>query len=315
MEFSYLCMFVAVFFLIVINAIVHYSDPTVMKLPRKTCVLAAIIILQLSCSYGQSFYVKAGGAFHLPIITQESPALFSFMVLPRGGYNSVEINQKNYEFSLAEGVGFNGAVGRSLNKNISIELGLSYFTNTKKEFEADQQNLYSANATTTWKFKNYALHPTIVIGQTMNRSTINANFNVGIGFSSLQANTSFDNLFREYSFSKSFSYGYGYGIEYLYQASSTIQWYIQAGVNNTYYSPTHAELTSSSDLLANLQVYQREIDYVKEIKNLQLPYSSSSSQIYTDINKPEVRPKETLKLNSVFLGIGIKFTLSKHEKD
>jgi len=309
-------MFVSVFFLIVINTIVHYSDPTVMKLPRKTCVLAAIIILQLSCSYGQSFYVKAGGAFHLPIITQESPDLFSFIVniRPSSGISSAEVNQKNYEFSLAEGFSFNAAVGRPLNNHVSFELGLSYFTNTKKEFEADPLYSYVPNGTTTWRFKNYALHPTIVIGQTMNRATINANFNVGIGFSSLQAKASFDNSFCEYSFSKSFSYGYGYGIEYLYQMSPTFQWYIQAGINNTYYTPTHAEL-SSSNLIANLYVYQREIDYVKEIKNLPLPYSASPSQIYTDINKPQIRLRETIKLNSVFLGIGIKYTLSKHEKE
>jgi len=308
-------MFVAVLFVFVINTIVNYSDPTVMKLPKKTCVLAAIIILQLSCSYGQSFYFKAGGAFHLPIITQESPDLFSLRVYYRtGNFNNwIVVNQKNNEFSLAKGVSFNGTVGRSLNNHVSLELGLSYFTNTKKEFEADPQYPYTPNGTNTWRFKNYALHPTIVIGQTMNRSTINANFNVGIGFSSLQANASFDNSFCEYSFSKSFSYGYGYGIEYVYQASSTLQWYIQAGINNTYYSPTHAELTSPSIYI--LSVSHREIDYVKEIKDLPLNDNSDPSQIFTDTNKPEVRPKETLKLNSVFLGIGIKFTLSKHEKD
>jgi hypothetical protein len=288
-----------------------------MKLQIKTCVLAVIIGLQLSSSFGQSVYFKTGGAFHLLINRQESPDLFSFIVnvQPGSGNSSVLINQKNYEFSLAEGVSFNGAVGCSLNKNISLELGLSYFNNTKKEFEADQQSQYSANSTTTWRFKNYSIHPTIVVGQTMNRSTINANFNFGIGFSSLRINALFDNAYCEYSFSNSFSYGYGYGIEYLYQASSTLQWYIQGGISNTYYSPTHAELTSSSSDIASLNVYQREIDYVKEINNLQVPYNYSLSKIYTDSNKPEVRLRETIKLNSFFVGIGIKYTLSKHEKE
>lgn len=284
-----------------------------MKLLSKTCAFAAIIGLQLSCGFGQSVYFKAGGAFHLPINKQESPDLFSLMYYrpSSSGYGSGEINQKNYNFSLAEGVSFNGAIGRSLNNYISVELGVSYFANTKKEFDADQQDLYSANATTTWRFNNYSLHPTLIVGQTMNKSTINISLNLGIGFSNLKAKAASYDLFNEYTFSKSFSYGYGYGIEYLYQLSPTLQWYIQGGINNTYYSPTHAELTSSSYTIANLQVYQREIDYVKEIKGLQVPYSNSLNPIYTDINKPEVRLRETVKLNSVFVGIGIKYTLSK----
>ena len=78
-----------------------------------------------------------------------------------------------------------------------------------------------------------------------------------------------------------------------------------------FYTPRHAELVSSSDPLNISTVYQREIDYVTEIKDLRLGNYYGDQQY---LENPEVRLQETLKLNCIYSGIGIKYTLLKNEK-
>ena len=277
---------------------------------NKIIVLTLLFVIQLNHCNSQSIYLKASGGFNIPANTQQSPEYFSFrLYFP----NDVmyKVNLSNSGFSIAEGINFHGAVGYNLNKLLSLELGICYSANTKKEFEASPKLEYALNGKTNWDYKSYSLIPSILIGQSFNNSAISINIFSGIGFSNLKVKASIEDYYNNYSFDKAISFSYGYGIEYLYRLTAKIQIYISAGLNNMFYTPRHAELVSSSDPLNISTVYQREIDYVTEIKDLRLGNYYGDQQY---LENPEVRLQETLKLNCIYSGIGIKYTLLKNEK-
>jgi hypothetical protein len=268
----------------------------------KVWMVFAFFMLRICLCPGQSFYIKAGGGYSVPIIKQTSPDYFSIESLdPLITHN---INFINRHFSVADGFRIQGVIGYELNNFVSLELGVSYFANTKKEFEG--YPIFADHGKTSWNYKNYSFVPALIIGQTFNKSSINIRFFTGVGFSDLNISALASNIFlNKYSFDKSISYSYGYGIEYSYKLSSKIHLYAGLGINNTFFSPKHAELVSSAFSLENLSVHQKEIDYVKEINDLYVE----------DINKPETRIQETLKLNSLYFEIGLKYTLKKNEKN
>jgi hypothetical protein len=270
---------------------------------HKTPGIFVFLMLQLSLCTGQSVYFKTGGTYQVPVNRQNQPVYFSISsYFPGGG--EIYINTMNTDFSIAKGFSFQEIVGYNINYFLSVELNISYFSNAEKDFDAYPKPVYSINGSTNWNYKNIGLTPAIAIGHTFHKSTLKINVFSGIGFSSLEVKASLNNYFDKYTFDKSISYSYGYGLEYLFRISGLFQVYANIGLNNLIYTPKHSELTESTARdLEYMPVYQKEIDYVKEIKN------------YKSVNtEPEKRIQEALKLNSLYFGMGIKFTIAKHEK-
>lgn len=271
-----------------------------------------LVLLQNGLASGQSLYMKAGGQYNVPVSKDPLPEYFSFNI--SGYLINVNVNFDNPDFSVAEGANAMWTFGYSFNDFLSLELGASYFSNTKKEFIASPANKNGANGKTNWDYKNYNLLPAIVFSRAFNKSALDFKLYTGIGLSDLDVKATYDNLYyKNYTFNKSISYSYGYGMEYLYNLSPTIQLYANAGINNTFYSPKHAKMVASSGNFKSTSVFYNEIDYVKDISNISGYYYNS--HFITDTDKPEIRTRETLKANSFYFGIGIKYTLIKNEKN
>jgi hypothetical protein len=271
------------------------------KISIKVLPVAVFLIFQMGLTNGQSIYLKSGGAFCLPINTQNTPEYFTFRIFSSGtsGYGFGVLRQNDSKISIAEGINFNGSIGYNFNSIISVEIGLSYFANTRKVF-----NTYSLNSNSDWHYQNFCLLPSVLIGKTLNnKSRINLSLSAGLGFGDLNITASIPEYFSKYSFSKSISYSYSYGIEYLHNLSASLQLSANAGINNIFYTPKHAELVSSTGHLEYLTVWYKQIDYVNGIENY-----------ISDYDKPETRLQETLKLNSFYLGLGIKYTFPENEK-
>jgi hypothetical protein len=279
---------------------------------NKFYVILVALILQSTFLHSQKIYFKVGGNYHISSTTQKMPEYFDYTVniRPSGGISTLPVNLQVDEFSVASGISFQGGIGYSLNDFLSTELRFSTFSNTKKEFKASPELQTMPNGITNWELRQYNLFPTILFGKSFGRSAINIFVYAGFGLSKLtikvsQTITNFDD-FRKYEFSNSSSFSWGYGIEYSYSLGKKMSLFTNIGINSTYYKPVKAQLESSSAPIAYFTTSQKEIKYVDEIENLELDYNGKNK---SDI--PETRLKETLKLSSIYLGVGIKYTLKK----
>lgn len=270
---------------------------------RKTFWILVFISLQMGPCKGQSVYFKTGANYQIPVNKQQQPRYFDLTsYFPGGG--TIYVNTMNTHFSIAKGFCFQEIVGYNINNFLSVEFNISYFSNAQKNFDAYPKPVYAMNGTTNWNYQNIGLTPTIAIARTCNKSTVKICVFSGIGFSNLEVKASLYDSFDKYTFDRSISYSYGYGLEYQYSLSELFQVYANMGINNLIYIPKHSELCESNFRdLEYMHVYQKEIDYVKEIKN------------YKSVNtEPEKRIQEALKLNSFYFGMGIKFTITKNDQ-
>jgi Outer membrane protein beta-barrel domain len=276
---------------------------------KKLIIIPVFLTIIAPSTYCQGVYFKASSNYYISATTQQMPEYFTYkMSLPYSvsGTNIYYINLSVNEFSVASGLNFQGAVGYSLSDFFSLELKFSTFCNSKKEFEASPELNYTANGKTDWDLHFNSLLPTLLFGQSFNKSTVNVFVYSGFGFSKLNIKASLDEDYREYEFDRSNVFSWGYGLEYSYSISKNFSLYTNIGINNTNYKPDKAQLISSSYSMEYLTTSQKEIKYVNEISNLELSYDGS-----TDPNSPEIRLKETLKLNSIYWGVGIIYTLKK----
>lgn len=272
--------------------------------------LLIVLLINSKLLLGQGVYFKASSNYNISASNQQMPEYFSYHLSVPGsaGTSTVySINLNVAEFSIASGHNFQGTIGYALNDFLSFELKFSTFSNLKKEFEALPQ-LYGLNGKTEWDLHYYSLLPTVLLGQTFNKSAVNIFVYSGLGLSKLKIKASLGGFpqDKEYEFENSNTFSWGYGLEYVYVFSKHFSLFTNIGINNTNYTPERAELISSSLSMNNFSTIEKEIKYVDKITNIEVDYSGS-----TDSDSPEIRLKEKLKLNSVYLGIGFKYTLNK----
>jgi hypothetical protein len=147
--------------------------------------------------------------------------------------------------------------------------------------------------------------PAIIIGKSFNdKSRVNFVLSSGIGISNVKITASIPEYFSKYSFNNSISYSLSYGVEYLHNLSPKIQLTINAGINHLCYTPKNAELVSSTVDLKYLPIIYKQIDYFDKIDTYNFSFE-----------KPETRLQETLKMNSLYLGVGVKYILFKKDKE
>lgn len=162
----------------------------------------------------------------------------------------------------------------------------------------------SSDGMTKWKLQNLSIMPTILLGQTYNRVSLNVVAWSGVGATDLNITTSFNEDHREFEFERQAVFSWGYGIEFSYAVTEKFSLFANIGINNSYYRPHRASLISSSLIPSEyLDTYQKEIVYVDEITSLDL--STGAMPVPTS---PDTRLNETLRLNSLSGSLGIKFS-------
>jgi len=217
------------------------------------------------------------------------------------GFSMYNINLNVNEFSIASGLNLQVAAGYSLNDFVSFELRLSAFTNSRKEFEA--LPTFNAIGKTDWDMKTLSLLPTVLLGHSFNRASVHIFVFSGAGVAKLNMITSYIDDKREFAFESQAAFSWGYGLEFSYMISGNYSLFTSIGFNNFYYRPDKAHMTSSYYPSEYLAAYQKEIEYVDQIIDLQVGPGSMPIQ-----SSPDIRLRETLRSNSVALGIGIKYT-------
>lgn len=267
-------------------------------------------IFQFTTCFSQSFYLKTGGSYNLPLHTTEMPEYFTFFYnVPVSGIGERSVELSTSEFSVAKGVNYDVGAGWKINESFSVELALKYFSNTKKKFVPDKY-VGNPNATvsTYWNYGNIYLSPTLLLGHTLEKSRINVFLTPGIGYGNLKIKASDLNQYNHYSFKPALALSFGFGFEFMYKLTSLTHGFIAIGNNNIYYTPKYSKIFKSSTSLENLAVWEKEINYVKELNQNMVLYD----QQIVDYGQPVQRLKQSLKTNSIYIGIGIKYAILKN---
>lgn len=271
---------------------------------KKWLTVLSFLALTSVFVHCQGLYFKAGAGYNLSVCDQVMPDYLSHHIrLASGsGFYMFSANLEVTEFSVASGPVIQAAAGYSLDDFISLELRFSTFTNSLKEFEATPRG--SSDGMTEWKLQNLSIMPTILLGQTYNRVSLNVVAWSGVGATDLNITTSFSEDHREFEFDRQAVFSWGYGLEFSYAVTEKFSLFANTGINNSYYRPHRASLISSSIIPAEyLDTYQKEIVYVDEITSLDL--STGAMPVPTS---PDTRLNETLRLNSLSGSLGIKFS-------
>jgi hypothetical protein len=112
-------------------------------------------------------------------------------------------------------------------------------------------------------------------------------------------------------FNKSLDFGYTFGTEIEYSLLDHVSISLEAGVENIFYKPRKAILKEDNFSywdLDELPAYLSRIVYKRKIDNEQVFYDNLNDTYYTNYYKPLMRLKETLKLNSFYGGINMKYS-------
>lgn len=256
--------------------------------------------------YCQKIYFKILPGYNFSVCSQKMPEYLVHQIEMATGYgwSRYNINLNVNEFSIASGLNLQAAAGYPFNDFISVELRFSAITNSRKEFEAS--SLLGLHGKTEWDMKSYSLLPTLLLGQSYNKTSVHIFAWSGVGTAKLNLITSIGEDYREYEFDRQATFSWGYGLEFSYAISGNVSLLANIGINNSYYRPGKAHMVASFYAPESFSFYQKEIEYVDEITHLQL--GPGGMPVYSSA---DIRLKETLRSNSLSGGIGIKYTLGK----
>ena len=277
--------------------------------------ISLIILLLYSISvYGEEIYFKPYIRYHLPLITQNAPVYFNILSYsPNALRLNNQISSTIENFSLAQGFKYGGTLGYTFNDVLGVELSSDYFS-TDKTFISNNSYM---NGILNWKLNSWNFIPTFTFSRKYLKSSVIGKIGFITGITGLDKSIRTESTTPlSYRFDKNTSIGYTFSIEYNYRLSDKLALAAECGIENTYYTPTKAELTgyfNQNNPVDYYSTYIRTIKYENNIRNLHNDtYNYNSSTIYLpDQNSPQMRIKETLIMNSLFLGISLKYYIFK----
>jgi len=268
---------------------------------------------------GQYFYLKPQAKYHFPLTSQKAPEFFDAAIIVStntGNYYTYIITH-NTDFSLARGLSYGGTAGYMFSEFFAIEAGLHYFQE-KQELKSEDIPPHYPLGSTSWQFRTFNFTPSFVISRSAGKFTISAKAGLLAGLSSLGKSIFFDFKRKTYKFNRSFSTGYVIGMEFGFRLNKRISFTAEAGIENQFYRPRKALIRYDDFTYYNLDelpAFLKEIIYVRKIDNETVYYDSQSDTYFTDYYKPLMRLKETIKLNSFYTGIGVKYIFGGNEKN
>jgi hypothetical protein len=265
----------------------------------------------------QEFYLKPQARYHVPLTYQEAPELYNaaIVVATSTGYYYTYIITQAKKFSLAKGLSYGGSLGYRFNNFIGAEISLHYFQ-IKEEFVSDDIPPHYPIGPTAWQYRTINASPSLVIIEQIGRVRIAARSGIIIGRSSLGKSIIFEDKRKTYKFNPGLAWGYTFGLEFSYSLTHNVGLSLEAGIDNVFYKPRKAILKQDDFSywdLDELPQYLKEIYYVRKVDHERVYYDLLNDTYYTDSNKPLLRLRETLKVNSFYTGIGLCYRFGNHE--
>lgn len=267
-------------------------------------------------------YVKAYARYHQSISSQRAPQYFYPGYLANGYGIGQNVSSDIKTFSLASGFKYGGGIGYQFNNVLGIETGIDYFS-TKSNFKADA-NFFVIAATTKWAYQSIEASPSLTAKKIMNKSSLIIKAGPVIGVAWLLNTVKAGSyLSRTYQLEKHITLGYTMGMEYDRKINDAFSFVIECGLEHSSYTPSKANLKAikypGSMSVQDQNEYRKKIVYAKEVRNLDVTYNYNNNNIFqgsfvSDENKPETRIKQSIKFNTAFFGIGVKYNFGRNEK-
>lgn len=282
---------------------------------KKASILLLFLVSLVLATKAQGFYIKINPRYHIPNAKQKSPEYFSPGITLGPGYLTTVITSSINKFSIANGFSLGGILGYRINEFIGVELGLDYFK-SNSTFDPGINSLWWVGS--RWKFWSVNSMPTFVFGKAYTNSALYAKVGPIIGLSSLTKTILDGNgdPMISYKLKNNLSYGYKVGFEYNYGLNKSLSLSVEIGIENYSYTPKKAELEDANGYdMEMLPERNKKIEYVSEIKNEEIGRSYYQGYgIMYNPDEPTKRLKETLKMNSAYIGIGLIFKFNSREK-
>jgi hypothetical protein len=272
----------------------------------KKLIILLLFITSLSQVdiFGQSLTISLNSRYHNPLTTQKSPEYYNVFIYNPiiGGYFPINYSDVN-NFSLAEGFDYGGNIGYKFNETLELGLDIHYFSIDKK-YPGEYSDIYPSE--TEWELMTMKYAPYFSFGKKINKVCICARSSFIIAQPKLRKSYFYLNEYntrKTMEFKEEWSYGYSFSLDFNYNISQYIVGYISLGVENIYYTPKEGFLIKSfTNNLENMTLNLREIYYSENI-----------NEFVFAADKPDQRITETVKLNSYFIGFGIKYLIHLNE--
>lgn len=293
------------------NAENTYLLPNFKMIDVKTIVhflLATMAVITINTNgSSQGAYVNLNGGYGLSMNPQ-SLQFFDFTSFTL--LNSVFTEDQAF-VSLGKGVSFGGSFGYMFNRNIGLELGVSYLVGS--EYEATRIN---SQRTTDMTFSADMLRiiPSVVIASGFEKVNPYARFGVLIGSGSvLSTARQFDSgelEVRKWRYDGGVALGFSSGVGVLIGVSNSISLFGEINLVSLSYAPTQGELIEATlngvDQLPDLTTIHKQIEFVDTYT-----YDYNNAPAVTEPNRVL---KHNLPFGSIGLNLGLNIRFSKGSK-
>jgi hypothetical protein len=239
-----------------------------------------IMFIVCTVCQAQRLDIKPYIIYHQSVSTQIEPAFHLF--LPDEPNAIMPISSYSNDFTLANGLEYGLAIDYTFRNQLGVELGLGYFNSFARK--------YNGIFTTNWNSHSFVVRPVFSYAINDGKSAFIGKIGPAIHYVSAnlistKMTASFGSWESSCTFSDKLNWGYSIVLEYNYQLSEQFRMAIELGVERYKYIPNKATVE-----------YKNENGYPIKIE-----------MDYESVDKG----KKSISMNSIYLGIGIKYNLRK----
>lgn len=266
----------------------------------KMVLTVFVIILFANNLFAQGAYININAGYGLKMSSQNLYYFNFYNYRSQGDLYTVE--QVNVSFG--KGLNFGGAFGYMINKNIGVEVGISYLIGGK----STAKDVYLSGTTDyTFSAKMLRINPSFVITSGFEKVNPYAKFGLIIGSGSVMYELNDDDngkiLVMNRKFNGGTALGLSSGIGAMLNINDKISFFGELNMVNLSYAPTRGEITEVTyidyDILEMpyLTTYDREIEFVDR-------YTYDTSNL--SLSQPRKELKQKLPFGSFGVNIGLK---------
>ena len=256
----------------------------------------------------QKLSIKPYFLYHHSVSSQEEPVFYDIYV-PNGYYIPVPLRLLDDDFSLATGLEYGLAMAYTFRNQLGIELDFGYFSglnSTDKKIRPKDDNWWQSKPvhpyTIDWNYHSIAVRPLFSYAVVKRKSVFIGKIGPSIHYVSATMEAFlWDEKLSTCTFADKLNWGYSTALEYNYQCSKQLSLAVEVGYEQYQYTPNKATV-KYEEKYASVRKGE-EILYVKEIVREPMAFQTPPLQ-----NK---RLKESILLNNIYFGIGVKYNLWK----
>lgn len=275
--------------------------------------IVLFVILLTSGLFSQSFYIKLGSGYGIPLSTQ---TIYDYSFRVTNGSSTLVQNRKAKEYSFGNGIYLGGTVGYMINRNIGVDLDFQYLRGSSVTYNGD----YGYNRDNTYAYENYA-NALMIIPSVMLKTELGflkPYFKAGpvLGFPSITKKTTSSYpstlppgtalVYQELLDNGGIAIGFNAVLGVSAEVLKNTDVFFEINSKNQSYAPTKGEYKqytiNGKDMLAGAPTYSKYINY----EDNSTTYDGSADP---NPNQANVMPRVSYPFSSLVFSIGLSYNL------